>query len=53
MKLCVVQPPYFQNRIVLFSLPIPTLCERFIYVFSRTGLFILLQPVMWTDPGNI
>jgi hypothetical protein len=25
MKLCSVQPPYFQNRIIMFCLPIPTL----------------------------
>ena len=40
-----VQPPYFQNRIIMFCLPIPTLiysiCEGFIYF--QVSLPILLQ----------
>ena len=35
-----VQPPYFQNRIIMFCVPIPTLiystCERFIYFQDRS-----------------
>ncbi len=38
-----VQPPFFQNRIIMFSLPIPTLiyciCERFIYFQDRSVYF--------------
>ncbi len=49
-----LQPRYFQNRIIMFCLPIPTfvLSVRDLYI-SRKGLSILLQPNMWTDPGNI
>ncbi len=61
-----VQPPYkehhnsvleiyFQNIIMMFCLPIPALIylwERDLYI-SRISLSILLQPNMWTDPGNI
>ncbi len=47
-----VQPPYFQNKIIMFCLPIPTLISvRDLYI-SRIGLSISLQPNMWTDPGN-
>jgi hypothetical protein len=38
-----VQPPYFQNRIIMFWLPIPTLmyciCERFIYFQDQSVYF--------------
>jgi hypothetical protein len=46
---------YFQNRIVMFCLPVPTythISVRDLYI-SRIGLPILLQENMWTDPGNI
>jgi hypothetical protein len=48
-----VQPPYFQNRIIMFSLHSYThMTVRVLYI-SRIGLSILLQPNMGTDPGNI
>jgi hypothetical protein len=50
----IVQPPYFQNRIIMFYLPFLTLiyiCERIIYFQDPSVYF--LQPNMWTDPGNI
>ncbi len=46
-----VQPPYFQNRIITFCLLHSYICERFTVYISRIGLSILLQPIMWTDPG--
>jgi hypothetical protein len=47
-----VQPRYFQNRIIMFCLPIPTLISvRDLYI-SRISLSILLQANLWTDPGN-
>jgi hypothetical protein len=49
-----VQPWVFQNRIIMFCLPIPTLIYLWeIYIFPGLGLSILLQLIMWTDPGNI
>jgi hypothetical protein len=38
-----VQSPYFQNRIIMFCL----VSVRVLYI-SSIGLFILLQPNMWT-----
>ncbi len=56
MKLCV-QPPYFQNRVIMFCIPIPPFIHisvRDLYSYiSRIGLSILLQPNMLTDPENI
>ncbi len=44
---------YFQNRTVMFCLPVPTLiiCERFIYFQDRSAYSAAGN--MWTDPGNI
>jgi hypothetical protein len=43
---------YFQNRIIMFCFPVPTLIYlREIYIFPWIGLPILLQGNMWTDPG--
>ncbi len=45
---------YFQNRIVMFCLPVPTLInlwESYTYI-SKISLSILLHENMWTDPGN-
>ncbi len=43
---------YFQNRIIIFCFPVPTLIYLWeIYIFP--GLTILLQKNMWTDPRNI
>ncbi len=45
---------YFQNRIIIFCLPVPTLvyiCESFIYFQDRSACSA--QGNMWTDPGNI
>ncbi len=44
-----VQPPGFQNRIIMF-LHLLYISERFI--IFRIVLPILLQENMWTDPGN-
>jgi hypothetical protein len=46
-----VQPLYFQNKILMFCLSIPTLCERFIYFQDRTVYFAAAK-IMLTDPGN-
>jgi hypothetical protein len=49
-----MQPRSFQNRIIMFWLLIPTLIylwEIYTYI-SRISLSILLQPNMWSDPGN-
>jgi hypothetical protein len=45
---------YFQNRIIIFCLPVPTLIisVRDLYI-SRISLPILLQRNMWTNPENI
>ncbi len=44
---------YFQNRSMMFCLPVPTLIFSVIDLhISRIGLPILLQGNMWTDPGN-
>ncbi len=45
---------YFQNTIIVFCLPVPTLIYLVwdLYI-SRIGLPILLQENMWTDAGNI
>jgi hypothetical protein len=48
-----VQPPYFQNRITMFCLTIPAHISMRDFYISRIGLSILLQPSMWTHPGNI
>ncbi len=49
-----VQPRYFQNRILMFCLPIPTLWEIYMYKLSRIGIFFAAAKYsMWTDPGNI
>ncbi len=47
MKLCM--PPYFQNRIIMFSLPISTLICLWENCTSRMGLSILLQLNMYVD----
>ncbi len=57
-RLCVtrnetVQPPYFQDRIIMFCLAIYTHISVRDLFNSRIGQSILLQPNLWTDPGNI
>ncbi len=48
---------YFQNRSIMFCLPVPTLIylwEIYTYIFpGSVCLHILFQENMWTDPGNI
>ncbi len=56
-KICIprnetVQPHYFPNRIIMFSLPVSTFMCLYLYIFM-IGLLILLQPNKQTDPGNI
>ncbi len=46
---------YFQNRIIMFCLLVPTLIylwEIYTYI-SRINLTTMLQENMWTDPGKI
>ncbi len=43
---------YFQNRIIMFRLPVPTLIDLWEIYISRICLPILLRENMWTDPGN-
>jgi hypothetical protein len=47
-----VLPPYFQNSIVLPPNTYTHISVRDLYI-SRMGLSILMQPNVWTDPGNI
>jgi hypothetical protein len=47
-----VQPCYFQNRIIMSSNSYTHISVRDLCI-SRIDLSILLQPNMWTNPGNI
>ncbi len=47
-----VQPRYFQNKCSVYQFLHIYICEFFKYI-SKISLSILLQPNMWTDPGNI
>jgi hypothetical protein len=52
-----VQPHYFQDRIIMFCLPIPIvhscICERFMYSQAWPGYLVQQNMWTWTDPGII
>ncbi len=48
-----VRPCYFQNRMIVFCLPISTFMYLWAINIPRISLPILLQPNRQTNPGNI